>query len=222
MDSRGCHAFGTRLSKCAVSARRARPSVVCQRKIALVTLLFMSILAAPVNVQSVEPADAIVVLGHRPPRDAHGIEYETRARVERGVELLRAGAASRILFSGGQSTPQWVEAEVMAEHALALGVPAAAIVKESQSRDTIENARFSVGKLRRELRRAPKILLVTSAYHAERAARLFRCAGADVSSVSVELTLPFRSRLGRRMREASVRMAYWFIDECGRAAGTIR
>ncbi|HVZ36960.1 MAG TPA: hypothetical protein VG963_31255, partial [Polyangiaceae bacterium] len=37
------------------------------------------------------PADAIVVLGHRPPL-AHGeLEYETRARVEHGVALYRAG-----------------------------------------------------------------------------------------------------------------------------------
>lgn len=195
-------------------------SVVGEPKLALATLLFVSVLGAPVTAHSGEPFDVILVLGHRPPRDAHGIEYETRARVERGVALFHAGAAPRVMFSGGQSTPQWIEADVMADHARALGVPAHAIVKESLSRDTIENARFSVVQLRRELGRMPKILLVTSAYHAERAARLFRCAGAEVSTVPVALSLPFRSRVARRLREASVRMAYWFIDECARAAGT--
>ncbi len=162
--------------------------------------------------------DAIVVLGHRPPLDAHGLEYETRARVERGLLLYAAGAASRVLFSGGRSTPEVVEADVMAEYALARGVPGQAVLRESESRDTIENARLSVALLRKQLARAPRILLVTSDYHMPRAAKLFRCAGAEeVSTAPVVLNLPRRARIARRTREALVRIVFWLSGACARA-----
>lgn len=166
---------------------------------------------------SAEP-DAIVVLGHRPPRDAHGLEYETRARVERGVALFEAGRASRLLFSGGRSTPEVVEADEMARYAEQRGVPAAAILREGQSRDTIENARMSVALLREALKlaRPPRVLLVTSDYHIERASRLFRCAGAEVVPVPVALALQPHERRKRVWGERLVAFVYAFIDECGR------
>jgi uncharacterized SAM-binding protein YcdF (DUF218 family) len=179
--------------------------------------------------------DAIVVLGHRPPLTGAELEYETRARVDRGIELFRQGRAPRLLFSGGPSTPQAIEADVMASYAAARGVPAEALLRERASRDTIENARLSLALLRRELElshvrsradesgpsslRRPRIVLVTSDYHLERASRLFRCAGAEVEGVSVPLAISRRAQRKKRRSERFVHFYYWFIDECGRAAG---
>lgn len=161
--------------------------------------------------------DAIVVLGHRPARDDHGVEPETRARVERGVALFKEAPTPRIVFTGGPTSDGPSEAEVMAEVAVELGVPERAIRRETQSLDTIENARFTVDLLQRELGRAPNIVLVTSDYHIDRAARLFRCAGAQVEAAPVSLDALSRfQRFARRTREVGVRVAYWFFDECAR------
>jgi len=164
--------------------------------------------------------DAIVVLGHRPPLDEHGLEYETRARVEHGIALYRAGRAPRLLFAGGPSTSRAIEADVMAQYAEAQGVPASAILRERASRDTIENARFAVGLLQRtlELARAPRVVLVTSDYHSARAARLMQCAGADVLAEPVTLGLTKPERAKRERSERLVSLFYAFIAECKRAS----
>jgi len=189
--------------------------------------------AAPHHDGTPRVADAIVVLGHRPPLSAGQVEYETRARVERGVALFLQGRATRLLFSGGPSTPEAIEADVMAAYAASRGVPEHALLRERASRDTIENARLSVAMLRRELAlpdpsvdrgralasRRPRILLVTSDYHLERASKLFRCAGAEVDGVSVPLALSSRARRKKLWSERAVWLYYLFIDECGRAAG---
>jgi uncharacterized SAM-binding protein YcdF (DUF218 family) len=165
--------------------------------------------------------DAILVLGHRPPLDRAGrVEYETRARVERGIALFRAGRAPRLLFSGGQSTKRAVEADVMAEYARDRGVPSAAILRERASRDTIENARLSVALLRAALglSRKPRIVLVTSDYHLARATRLLECAGAEVRPEGAALPeLSARERRRRVRNERFVGFAYLFIAECARA-----
>lgn len=176
-------------------------------------------LRTPTRREEAFTPDAIVVLGHRPPLDARGLEYETRARVDHGIALFRRDAAPRIVFAGGESTPGVVESDVMAAYAEQQGVPAAAILRERASRDTIENARFAIALLRRELdmTRRPRIVLVTSDYHIERAARLMRCAGAEVATEPVALALDARARRKRERTERWVRFYYWFIDECERA-----
>jgi uncharacterized SAM-binding protein YcdF (DUF218 family) len=164
--------------------------------------------------------DAIVVLGHRPARDEHGLEPETRARATRGIALYREHRASRLVFTGGPTSPGESEAEVMGAFAARQGVPADALRLETRSMSTIENARYTVELLSAELDRAPRVLLVTSDYHTRRAGELFRCAGADVVSVGVPLEgLGAWQRFSRRSREVFVRMAYWFMDECARVRG---
>lgn len=165
------------------------------------------------------PADAIVVLGHRPPLDRDGsVEYETRARVDRGVALFHGRRAPRLLLAGGQSTKQAVEADVMAHYAEQQGVPPDAILRERASKNTSENARLSVALLRETLRiERPRVVLVTSDYHIERATRLLRCAGAEVEPEPVPLPALSAAERHRRARgERLVRFVYAFIDECGR------
>lgn len=164
-------------------------------------------------------ADAILVLGHRPPLRDGVIECESRARVEHGVELYRAGRAPWIVMSGGESTPGVIEADVMASHAERVGVPAAAIVREGRSLDTIENVRFSVALLRARLGRSPRVLLVTSDYHSDRAAQLLLCAGVEVEASPVDPGLDADEHARRKRKERWIRVYYGFIDECGRAAG---
>lgn len=163
------------------------------------------------------PADAIVVLGNRPPRDASGrITEELERRVRRGVELYQRGLAPVIVMTGGPSA-RGVEADVMAEHARALGVPAGAIVRERRARDTAENARLSVELLCRDGPCPPRVIVVSSPYHLRRAVALFRCAGAHVQYAATELPPDESTRITQAAYEYAVRLAYIVDDACARA-----
>ncbi|MET0283962.1 MAG: YdcF family protein [Polyangiales bacterium] len=161
-------------------------------------------------------ADAILVLGHRPPLRDGVIEAELRARVEHGVALHRAGRARWLVMSGGEDKAGVVEADVMATHAERAGVPGDAILRERASRDTMENAKLAVGMLRAKLQRTPRVVLVTSDYHMDRAARLVACAGAEVEASAADPRLSPREHKRRLRSERWIRVYYGFIDECRR------
>jgi uncharacterized SAM-binding protein YcdF (DUF218 family) len=141
---------------------------------------------ADVSVGSAPPAEAIVVLGggvvgasgrHQEPELAGSGD-----RIRKGAALYKAGKAPIILasggnidFLGGAGEPEAVSAgRILAS----LGVPATAIVAESRSRNTHENAQFTWSVL--SARGVHRILLVTSAAHMPRAVALFRHAGFAV------------------------------------------
>ena len=166
-------------------------------------------------------ADAIVVLGNRPPVDASGeVRPELRARVEAAVALWRRGLAPRLLMSGGRAPSGHIEAKVMRDLAIRLGVPPSVISVESQSSDTIENARLSMAILCRDEAPPcyPAVIVVTSPYHLRRAGYLFDCAGARVQLAASS----FPTQLGHRLREATVRLYYGIVDECRQARSGVR
>jgi uncharacterized SAM-binding protein YcdF (DUF218 family) len=87
--------------------------------------------------------DTIIVLGYPAKRDGTP-RPEMRERVLEGVREYRAGVAPRIIMTGGAAHNHYTEAHVMAALAEAQGVPAGAIFEESQAKDTIQNAYYSV------------------------------------------------------------------------------
>jgi len=93
-------------------------------------------------------------------------------RVDEGVKLYKAGYAPRILMSGGPLAWQLTYADWMKKQAIALGVPAAAIITQRKSRSTIEDAKYSLPLVKAS--GARRVILVTSSYHTGRAARVFR------------------------------------------------
>ena len=93
-------------------------------------------------------------------------------RTETAVALWKQGYAPLLVFSGAALDPDSVSsAELMKRDAIRLGVPAEAILVESASATTEENARL-VAQLMSDkgLRTA---ILVTSPYHQRRASVLF-------------------------------------------------
>jgi uncharacterized SAM-binding protein YcdF (DUF218 family) len=128
-------------------------------------------------------AEAIVVLGgaiksEMPPRPWIDVAEEGD-RVLHGAQLYLADKAPLIIFSGGRIT--WgqggvrPEAEDMAELAIALGVPSAAIITETESLNTYQNA-VNVREILEE-RGIQTILLVTSALHMPRSLAIFKRQG---------------------------------------------
>lgn len=164
-------------------------------------------------------ADAIVVLGNRPPVDERGqVRPELRRRVETGVRLWREGRAPLLVMTGGLAPSGHVEAEVMRELAVSLGVPREAIRVEGRSQDTIENAGFTLALLCGDRATCePHLLVVSSPFHLPRAEELFACAGARVALAPTPLPDDEPEYVERFVRsEGFVRFAYAFVDPCAR------
>lgn len=131
-------------------------------------------------------ADAIVVLGggmhyswlERPDVRPEDLRY---SRLAAGARAWQAGRAPIVILSGG-GEGDITEARRMADAIVRLGVPRSALVLEERSRNTRDNARYSLPLAGVE---HPRLLLVTSTLHMPRAALLFRQAGAQVMPVPV-------------------------------------
>lgn len=92
-------------------------------------------------------SNVIIVLGRGIKEDG-SLPPDPRSRVEKAVELYQQGVAPIIIMSGAWTyhfaiQPKWSEATAMKKYAIELGVPAAAIIEESKSMDTIGNVYFT-------------------------------------------------------------------------------
>lgn len=124
----------------------------------------------PLN-QDPSPADAIIVLGCAANQDGTPSPI-LRSRVEKGVELWRKGYANRLILTGAAVANASVEADVMEQLTISLGVPFDKIFKETKARSTVENARLTTEILNSlGLKTA---LVVTSPFHTRRARYIFK------------------------------------------------
>lgn len=145
-------------------------------------------------------ADAIVVLGGitAPPKAPRVSVHVANGfdRLLHGMRLLRAGKAPVLVLSGGIIGGTISEAEQMRRLAVECGVNPEALLLESDSRNTRENAVNTTHLLR--LRGVERVLLVTSASHMRRASAAFARAGANVvpSVTDIEI-VPKKWSIGR-------------------------
>ncbi len=123
--------------------------------------------------------DAIVVLGCRVTSDGEPSRALAR-RARRAAQLWAEGRAPILVMTGGVGDHPPSEARAAAAVARRLGVPESAIVLEEASTSTAENARFA-----RTLVTATRVLVVTDAFHAARAARIFRRHFGEVAMAPV-------------------------------------
>jgi uncharacterized SAM-binding protein YcdF (DUF218 family) len=112
-----------------------------------------------------EKADLAIVFGHSDP--------QVRAsRARHAARLFKDGFVPRLLLTGGgQRAPgEPSEAHQMAEVALQLGVPEDALLLETRSRNTFENAHYSREVLREKgfLEGLSAVLLVSCPWHMRR------------------------------------------------------
>jgi uncharacterized SAM-binding protein YcdF (DUF218 family) len=100
-------------------------------------------------------------------------------RLTTTLELYHQGKIKRILISGGNGAlldKNPPESEVVAQWLRSVGVPDSAIITETISRNTYENALFSK-QLVDSLHLGTRHLLITSAWHLPRASACFRRVG---------------------------------------------
>jgi uncharacterized SAM-binding protein YcdF (DUF218 family) len=151
-------------------------------------------------IAQVENADAIVPLGGIfGPSVADGFlpnVGEANERLEAGIVLWQQKKAAWLVFTGGRSPwAKQAESEGAASKraATARGVPAEQIAITADVGNTIDEA-YAVAHLMGE-RGWHKIILVTSAWHMPRAARLFRKAGVDFVPFPVDFQIDPKGHL---------------------------
>jgi uncharacterized SAM-binding protein YcdF (DUF218 family) len=136
------------------------------------------------QVKNGESYSCAIVLGGFSGEDKNGNGHFNPAadRFIQGVQLFKTGGVSHILITSGNGSlnaskfreATWVKGQLQA-----LKIPDSAILIESNSRNTIENARFSNALLKQSHLPGP-YLLVTSAFHMRRAAMIFKKEGIPV------------------------------------------
>ncbi len=164
---------------------------------------------------NVSKANAIVVLsGGRniAPGKANVSEWNDANRFYGGIELFNAGKAPLLIFTGGWSplNPMAIpEGELLLSYANALGVPqqnmastgkvintkaeaiaVAELLKRVEFRNVIGISTTAAGDLFK-----PSILLVTSAYHMQRAQHLFERQNLVVIPFPVDFQVSQRGTL---------------------------
>lgn len=132
-------------------------------------------------------ADAIVLLGggtEAPDTPRQMVEINSAGdRVLYAAQLYKAGAAPLIILSGGNMSysqeRSTTPAQEMQAMLVGLGVPQEALVLQSQSQNTAEDAYFTSAILAEKQIRT--VILVTSAAHMERALMMF--ASPEISII---------------------------------------
>ena len=145
-----------------------------------------------IDESNAQVADAIVVLSGggrtQAPGEANIVEWNDPDRFFAGVSLFQKRKAPKLLFTGG-STPYEKkskdEGTLYKEHAISLGIPSNAITTTGRVFNTAQEAR----EIKRELNNnnsPDKILLVTSAFHMQRAKKQFERQGFLVQPFPVD------------------------------------
>ena len=129
------------------------------------------------NVDEAQPADVIIVLG--------AAEYRgrpspvLRARLDHALELYNSHLAPRIMTTGGAGgDPVFTEGGVGRSYLMSRGVPAEAIIVESEAESTVESTTLASEKMRRMGLRSA--IVVSDGYHIYRVKKMLQSAGVHV------------------------------------------
>lgn len=113
-------------------------------------------------------------------------------RFDAGLELFRAGRAPSLIFTGGQlpwALLPGTEGQWLREHALARGIPEAAIILTPPVENTVQEAQAVARQMP-----GARVILVTSAFHMRRARALFEAEGLQVEPFPVDFGISVRAR----------------------------
>jgi uncharacterized SAM-binding protein YcdF (DUF218 family) len=202
--------------------------------VALATLAFVACTVLPVGIWAVAPlerrfappepmpekVDGIVVLGGAVDPDTRATHgqvslNDAAERITEAVALARRYPEARILLSGGNGTltaTERSEADAMKMLLVADGVDADRLLLEGKSRNTIENAEYSLALA--QPKPAETWLLVTSAAHMPRAVGCFRHVGWPVLPYPVDYHVndevsPDTFSLGQNLARLDYAMREW-------------
>jgi uncharacterized SAM-binding protein YcdF (DUF218 family) len=140
-------------------------------------------------ISAIDSAYAIVVLSGmleiNEVGDSTYIEWGDPDRFFGGIALLKAGKSQKLVFTGGKmpwDKAKKTEGEVLKEYAISNGIPAEKILVTKDVENTADEA-VAVKEL---ISPSKRIILVTSAFHMNRAQRLFQKQGFIVIPYKVD------------------------------------
>ena len=162
--------------------------------------------------------DAIIVLGS--PADSEGNPTpEQLARVTEAVHEYERGVAPRLIVTGGSTRHGYIEAQVMARSAEAMGVPRSSIYQETEALNTIQNACYSARIMKAHGWRSAEV--VSAASHLQRAGLIFSKTAIEwrthaAPSLEPEGGLPQESAAALEVLKTLRYLVYaQWADRCG-------
>ena len=142
----------------------------------------------------VAPSDGIVVLSsgrHLPPGNSKIIEWYDPDRFLAGIDLYKANKSNRLIFTGGinpLSSDLPPEGDIYIKEALSMGLPKEDLFTTYPVNNTLQEAKAIKKLLNDEF--PPliqnRIILVTSAFHMQRAKKIFESEGISVQPYPVD------------------------------------
>jgi uncharacterized SAM-binding protein YcdF (DUF218 family) len=140
---------------------------------AVVALVGWAVLArtfAPSGNTARSRFDAIIVLGTAADSEGNPTPAQL-ARVMEGVHEYERGVAPRLIVTGGETSRRYIEAQVMARTAEAMGVPASSIYQDPEALNTLQNACNAVRIMKAHGWNSAEV--VSAASHLPRAGLIF-------------------------------------------------
>ena len=141
----------------------------------------------------VNSSDGIVVLSsgrNIPPGNSKIIEWGDPDRFLAGIDLYKANKSNRLIFTGGinplyPSLPP--EGNIYIQEAISMGIPKKDLFTTYSVTNTLQEAKAVKKILNNEISSTPKeVILVTSAFHMNRAKKVFEREGIVVSPYPVD------------------------------------
>lgn len=136
-------------------------------------------------------ADCILVLGAGLKADGTP-NHMLQDRLDKGIELYKAGAAPKLLLSGDNGQEEYDEVNAMKEYTLNAGVPSEDIFMDHAGFSTYESMYRA-----RDIFLVEKTIIITQRYHQYRALYMARGLGMDSYGVVPEP----RAYAGQRYRD---------------------
>ena len=165
------------------------------------------VLSANKDIVSVEEAadskaECIVVLGCSVHADGTP-SLMLKDRLDKAVELYKAGAAPKILMSGDHVGRYYNEVAVMKKYAISCGVPSEDIFLDHYGLSTYETMYRSDA-----IFQLKNIIVVTQEYHLYRSVYNAKAFGINAKGVSAE-KISYSNQLIRDVREIAARTKDW-------------
>lgn len=168
---------------------------------------------APYKPDSKKYSCAIVLGGFSSSSDkGEGYFNFSADRFIQGAKLLSTKKTTYLLITGGSGSllpDEYSEAPWAKKQFLEFNYPDSAVLIESNSRNTLENGRFSKVLLD-SAKLKPPYLLVTSAYHMRRSLMIFKNAGMDVIPYPANYLIRRKAEASDFIPDASV-LSSWNI-----------
>ncbi len=176
--------------------------------VGLPTTLFLSVAVSLCLWGLVEDdaqADAAVVLGNAVEPDGT-LSPRFQARLDRALDLYREGKVRLLIVSGGVGREGHDEAEAGAAYLAGRGVPAGALVADSNGRNTRATAEFTAAFA--EAHNLKRVIAVSQYFHLPRCRLAFAEAGLEDVGASYARYVEWRD-IYSVAREVPAVAAYW-------------